>query len=256
MGYVPAPPAITTASLPDGAVAATYSATLDVIADPQAEWTIANGSLPAGLNIVDNKIEGVPTVTGTFEFTLKATNIAGSHSKILSISIDKGIGAAVNPPTLAYATASSIVINAANAPANGQEIEFAINSVNTMPEDYPLWQSSLTFADLGANFGYYIFARSKENDLYLAGAISASLSASTGSLTSAETKQTTSLKAWISNGQLQVKGLTAGKKWSVYNASGALVYQSVATGAEAVIELPVNGVYLIRSEGNTIKVIY
>jgi len=256
IGYVPAPPVITTTILPDGAVGAPYNAILDVIADPSANWEVSEGSLPAGLNIVDNKIEGTPIITGAFEFTLKATNVAGSDSKALHISIGKGVGAAVNPPAFSGATASSITIHAVAAPDNEQEVEYAINTVNSMPANYPIWQSSLTFVDLSANYGYYIFARSKENDHYFAGAVSASLSASTGSLTSiVETGRAPSLQAWTSNGQLHVTGLTEGKKWSVYTAFGLLVHQSVATGNEANIALPVNGVYIIQSEGKTVKVV-
>jgi hypothetical protein len=64
------------------------------------------------------------------------------------------------------------------------------------------------------------------------------------------------LKAWMSDGILHVSGLTEGKTWSVYNVTGTLVYQSVATGKEAKIILNVSGIYIIQSENRTVKIVY
>jgi len=64
-----------------------------------------------------------------------------------------------------------------------------------------------------------------------------------------------SLEAWMQNGMLHVSGLTAGQSWRIYNASGELVYQSIANGEQADIPLFASGVYLIQSGGKTVKVI-
>ncbi|GHT60742.1 hypothetical protein AGMMS50239_10270 [Bacteroidia bacterium] len=55
---------------------------------------------------------------------------------------------------------------------------------------------------------------------------------------------------------MHVGGLTAGKQWSVYNISGALVYQGIASGDEADVPLSVRGVYIVKSGSKTIKVVY
>jgi hypothetical protein len=67
--------------------------------------------------------------------------------------------------------------------------------------------------------------------------------------------QPQTLKAWMRSGQLHVSGLTVGKQWSVYNISGTLVHTAKATAAEADITLPVQGLYIVVSEGQSVKVI-
>lgn len=64
------------------------------------------------------------------------------------------------------------------------------------------------------------------------------------------------LKAWIQNRMLHVSGLTPGKQWSVYHISGIPVYQDVASSDEADINLPVHGVYIVKSGKEIIKVVY
>jgi hypothetical protein len=69
--------------------------------------------------------------------------------------------------------------------------------------------------------------------------------------------QAKDLKAWtIQNGTLHVSGLTAGRTWSVYSISGAVIYQNIANGAETEIMLTVCGVYIVKSEKDTVKVVY
>jgi len=87
-------------------------------------------------------------------------------------------GAAVSAPTGASSvTSSSITINAVTAPGNGQTVEYAISATATAPVSG--WQDSTTFSNLEPNTAYYIFARSKENSYYIAGAASAYLQVTT-----------------------------------------------------------------------------
>jgi len=64
-----------------------------------------------------------------------------------------------------------------------------------------------------------------------------------------------SLTAWINNDMLFVNGLTEGKMWSVYDISGKLVYRAIATGNMESVLLSSNGLFIIHSEGSTMKVI-
>jgi hypothetical protein len=57
------------------------------------------------------------------------------------------------------------------------------------------------------------------------------------------------------DGLLHVEGLTEGKAWSVYNAAGTLVYRNVATGKEADIPLKAQGIYIVQSGENSVKVL-
>jgi hypothetical protein len=82
------PPAITTASLPNGMVNAAYSRTLSATGDTPITWSIDTGALPAGLNLSGNVISGTPTTAGTYSFTVKATNTVNSDTKALSITIN------------------------------------------------------------------------------------------------------------------------------------------------------------------------
>ena len=74
------------------------------------------------------------------------------------------------------------------------------------------------------------------------------------SITNAENPQFVNpLKAWTNNGILHVSGLTEGKVWNLYNASGALVKQGVADSDVVTISLELSGMYIIQSEGKTLK---
>jgi hypothetical protein len=64
------------------------------------------------------------------------------------------------------------------------------------------------------------------------------------------------LKAYIQNGVLRVGGLAAGASWSVYDLAGVRVGRGVADGGEAEIALSVRGVYLVVSDGKSVKIVY
>jgi hypothetical protein len=85
------PPSISTGSLPNGTVGTAYSQTLTATggATPYT-WTIASGTLPAGLSLSSNGvISGTPTTaSGPTSITLKVTdNNNLTATKVLSITI-------------------------------------------------------------------------------------------------------------------------------------------------------------------------
>jgi len=65
-----------------------------------------------------------------------------------------------------------------------------------------------------------------------------------------------SLKAWIGGNQLHITGVAEGKPWRVYNLTGTLVLQGIATNGitSTTFDLP-SGVYIIRSDSNSVKVV-
>jgi len=84
-------PTITTSSLPNGTVGTAYSQTLMATGDTPITWSLNSGTLPTGLNLLGSgTVSGTPTTAGTFTFTVKATNFAGSDTKQLSITIAAG----------------------------------------------------------------------------------------------------------------------------------------------------------------------
>ncbi|MEA4993037.1 MAG: S-layer homology domain-containing protein [Oscillibacter sp.] len=89
-GYSGIAPSITTTSLPGGTVSTAYSQTLAATGTAPITWSIDSGILPGGLSLngITGEVSGTPTTAGTFSFTVKAANSAGSQTKVLSITIN------------------------------------------------------------------------------------------------------------------------------------------------------------------------
>ena len=89
-GTVNQAPSITTdATLPVGTVGTAYSQQLAASGTETISWELASGSsLPTGLSLSGNTIAGTPTASGTFTFTVTASNVAGSDSQEFSLTIN------------------------------------------------------------------------------------------------------------------------------------------------------------------------
>jgi Tfp pilus assembly protein PilW len=77
-------PSISTTTLPDGEITASYSAPMSASGGtPALRWTVSSG-LPPGLGINPNTgvISGTPTATGTFPMTIHATDAAGADTAV------------------------------------------------------------------------------------------------------------------------------------------------------------------------------
>ena len=89
-------PTITTTTLPDGVTGTAYNQQLAATGSAPITWSLASGNLPTGLTIYSGgTISGTPIAAGTFNFTVQATNSAGSETKPLSIFIE-GVGVSEN----------------------------------------------------------------------------------------------------------------------------------------------------------------
>ena len=86
----PAPVTVTTSALANGTVGSAYSATLAAAGgNGTYTFSLANGSLPAGLTLAGNLISGTPTAAGSSTFTVKAADTTGSSgTQPLTITVD------------------------------------------------------------------------------------------------------------------------------------------------------------------------
>src|SRR5450756_776271 len=97
------PPAlgITTSSLPAGIVGVAYSQALGASGGtPPYTWSVASGSLPAGLSLAaGGTISGTPGTAGSSSFTVRVTDSA-------SASATAALSLTINPPALGITTSS------------------------------------------------------------------------------------------------------------------------------------------------------
>ena len=101
--------AIDTRGLGSGTVGVAYSQKLQASGGSASyTWAISGGALPAGLNLNSGIISGIPSASGTFSFTVQATDITGeSATANLSIIIQRVT------PIIATATLSGGKVGAA-----------------------------------------------------------------------------------------------------------------------------------------------
>jgi hypothetical protein len=104
--------AITTGGLPDGKAGSKYSASLEASGGtPPYTWSVASGSLPAGLTLNGPQITGTPASAGTASFAIRVADASGaSASKAFSIAI------AANAPPLEIASPNALPAGTAKAP--------------------------------------------------------------------------------------------------------------------------------------------
>ena len=105
---LPAPPSITTTSLPAGAFNVSYNQTVQVTGGiGTLVWGVTSGELPPGLNLnaSNGNISGTPTSTGSFTFTLRVTDsIPQSDAQILTLRINSPPPPRINAFTLPTGT--------------------------------------------------------------------------------------------------------------------------------------------------------
>ncbi len=95
----PSSPTITTSSLVNGEVGASYSQTISV-SNGTAPYTfnVSSGTLPTGLSLSSGGVlSGTPTTTGSFSFTVQVTDVnsnTGTHSYTVTVAAGPSIGTA------------------------------------------------------------------------------------------------------------------------------------------------------------------
>jgi len=247
------PPTIITTELAQGVKGISYSATLVAYGTQPITWEKVSGNLPGGLALsAAGAITGTPTAAGTFNFTVKATNSEGNVQKALSIIVVEPTPPTITTTTLAQGETETEY--SATLEATGtQPITWEKVSGN-LPDGLTLNTTTGVISGTPTTAGTFDFTIKATN---IAGfnekALSIVITPPTPII--AGIPKVNTLKALAQNGILRLSGLTAGKTWSVYTVSGTLVNTGVASGTEANLNLNASGVYLIKSNGQTIKVV-
>jgi hypothetical protein len=264
-----------------GADATTF--TLTVTAVPPAITGPATLSLVAGYAATSTNVY---TITGTAPVTVSITssnpnitwndaaktlNIAagiqpGTYPVLLVAANGFGADATATftltvtavPPAISGPTALSLAAGYAATSTNAYTITgTAVNVSITSSNPNITWNNAAKTLDIAAGIqpGTYVVLLVASNGF---GADATVIFTLTVSQTTGfnEIQQTSPLKAWGHNGQLYVTGLTTGETLSIYGINGAIIYQSVVTSNEVSISLPAQGVYIVNSGYNTIKVAF
>jgi alpha-tubulin suppressor-like RCC1 family protein len=83
------PPIITTLTVPGGVVGDDYSTTIEATGDGPIVFALVSGTLPPGLTLdpATGIISGTPTTSGTYSFTISATNAAGVDEQEYTLEV-------------------------------------------------------------------------------------------------------------------------------------------------------------------------
>ena len=144
----PAAVSITTTSLPSATQSTAYSTTLTASGGTTPyTWSIASGTLPAGLALAaaSGTISGVPTTTGTSNFTVKVADATSlTATQALSITVNATTATAtitITPTSLPYAIQNSAYSATLTAAGGTAPYSWSIAS-GTLPSGLALASST------------------------------------------------------------------------------------------------------------------
>jgi hypothetical protein len=69
------------------------------------------------------------------------------------------------------------------------------------------------------------------------------------------TATTSALKAYTQNGQLIVTGIAQGETLTVYTVQGTTINSQKTDGNQVVVNLPAQGIYIVRAGAQSVKVV-
>ena len=135
---------ITTASpLPDAVNGTAYSQPFTATGGTAPySFGVTNGALPAGMALNNGKLEGTPTVTGTYTFTVTATDSAGPTAATASKEFKLTVGAAplsiTTTSPLPNATVGTTYSQTFVATGGTGAYTFAVADGSSLPSDLSL----------------------------------------------------------------------------------------------------------------------
>lgn len=130
-------PTITTSSLPGGSATSAYTSQLAVASDiPVASMSITAGSLPTGMTLSQDSegdfyISGTTSQSGTFNFTVQATDRLGRQgpTKSLSLSITAMPAPTISPASLPNATRLTLYKTTITASSPENSYSFSVSGL-------------------------------------------------------------------------------------------------------------------------------
>ena len=147
-------PAITTTSLASGQVASSCSAQLQASGTEPITWSLVSGDLPSGLTLnTSGLISGTPSSSGTFTFTVAATNDAGQDTKTLSLTVNTqqtptpSPSPSITPPSISASSlpegTTGTYYSAVISASGSRPITFTLTA-GTLPEGLNFNNGSIT----------------------------------------------------------------------------------------------------------------
>lgn len=150
----PASMGIAPAFMPQGTVGATFSTQLFTTGGAGTyAYTITAGALPPGITLLGDTVSGTPTATGTFNFTVTATDQNGDTAvKAYALEVIAAT-VVVDPSTLPAGTKSTAY--SATFTASGGTAPYAFSHTGTLPTGLALAGDTLSGTPTAA--GSYTF---------------------------------------------------------------------------------------------------
>lgn len=104
------PPTVTTTTMPDAVTGTAYSEQIAAQGTAPITFSVISGALPDGLHLdpATGVVSGTPSVAGTFDVTVAATNSVGSANVTLRLVVR-------TPPTITSTTLAPTVVGSAYA---------------------------------------------------------------------------------------------------------------------------------------------
>jgi hypothetical protein len=157
-------PTITTASLPDANIDQAYtSPPLAASGAPVNSWSVASGTLPAGLTLAPNGlISGTPTESGLFGFTVQAnaTGASDTHQLSLFVLAPLAIQTLLDKTPPAIGLTAKRVVNqplATGVEAVGGRAPYAFGVDGDLPHGITLDPATGKITGAGTTAGEYAF---------------------------------------------------------------------------------------------------
>lgn len=73
--------------------------------------------------------------------------------------------------------------------------------------------------------------------------------------TGIDNSELAAVKVWISGGMLNIDGVQQGDKVKVFTSNGTMIYDGVASGSTMSVDIPSNGLIIVKINGNAFKVV-